>query len=176
MSRKAETTFATPETRHSASDEPCPAHLSWPLASAITSGRSRRSKHLGGAQSREQIVDQHERYLDTAASGTGRMFKIVLSPATDAIGNIGYWDKTWREEIVYETGWMILPEYQGRGYASTALALLVERLRREHVHRFLHAFPAVTNGPSNALCRRAGFTNRGECEFEVSSWASFAMQ
>jgi RimJ/RimL family protein N-acetyltransferase len=123
-------------------------------------------KHLGGPQSREQIVDQHERYLVTGASGTGQMFKIVLSPATDAIGNIGYWDKTWREEIVYETGWMILPEYQRRGYASSALKLLVKRLRREHVHRFLHAFPAVTNGPSNALCRGAGFTNLGECEFE----------
>ena len=123
-------------------------------------------KHLGGPQSREQVVGQHQRYLDTAASGTGQMFKIVLSPATDAIGNIGYWDKTWREEIVYETGWMILPEYQGRGYASAALTLLVERLRREHAHRFLHAFPAVTNGPSNALCRGAGFTNLGECEFE----------
>jgi RimJ/RimL family protein N-acetyltransferase len=123
-------------------------------------------KHLGGPQSREQIVDQHERYLGSAASGTGQMFKIVLSPATDAIGNIGYWDKTWRDEIVFETGWMILPEYQGRRYASAALTLLVERLRREHVHRFLHAFPAVTNGPSNALCRGAGFTNLGECEFE----------
>jgi RimJ/RimL family protein N-acetyltransferase len=123
-------------------------------------------KHLGGPQSREQIVDQHERYLETGASGTGQMFKIVLRPATDAIGNIGYWDKTWREDIVYETGWMILPDHQGRGYASAALTLLVERLRREHLHRFLHAFPAVTNGPSNALCRKAGFTNLGECEFE----------
>lgn len=123
-------------------------------------------KHLGGPQSREQIVDQHQRYLHTAESDTGQMFKIVLNRATDAIGNIGYWDKTWREKIVYEAGWMILPEYQGKGYASAALKLLVERLRREHVHRFLHAFPAVTNGPSNALCRGAGFTNQGECEFE----------
>ena len=123
-------------------------------------------KHLGGPQSREQIVDQHRRSLETAASGTGQMFKIVLSPATDPIGQIGYWDKTWREEIVHETGWMILPEYQGRGYATAALTLLVERLQREHVHRFLHAFPAVANGPSNALCGRAGFTNLGECEFE----------
>jgi len=123
-------------------------------------------KHLGGPQSREQIVDQHKRSLETAASGKGQMFKIVLIPATDAIGQIGYWDKTWQGEMVYETGWMILPEYQGRGYASAALRLLVDRLRRQHVHRFLHAFPAVTNGPSNALCRRAGFTNRGQCEFE----------
>ena len=123
-------------------------------------------QHLGGPQGREQVVNQHKRYLETAASGTGQMFKIVLSPATEAIGSIGYWVRTWREEAVYETGWMILPEYQGRGHASAALTLLVERLRREHVHRFLHAFPAVTNGPSNALCRRAGFTNLGECEFE----------
>lgn len=123
-------------------------------------------QHLGGAQSHEQVVNQHKRYLETATSGTGQMYKIVLSPANDAIGSIGYWDRTWRDEAVYETGWMILPEYQGRGYASAALALLVERLRREHVRRFLHAFPAVTNGPSNALCRRAGFTNLGECEFE----------
>jgi RimJ/RimL family protein N-acetyltransferase len=78
------------------------------------------------------------------------MFKIVLSPATDAIGSIGYWDKTWREELVYETGWM----------------MLVERLRRDHMRRFLHAFPSVTNGPSNALCRKAGFINLGESDFE----------
>ncbi len=49
-------------------------------------------KHLGGPQSREQIVDQHERYLDAGASGTGQMFKIVLGPAADAIGN-GYWTR-----------------------------------------------------------------------------------
>lgn len=123
-------------------------------------------KHLGGAQSRGQAVAQHERYLDTADSGSGQMFKIVQGPGTDAIGNIGYWEKPWRGEIVYETGWMILPEYQGRGYASDAVTLLLALLRREHRHQFLHAFPSRTNGPSNALCRKAGFTDLGECEFE----------
>ena len=127
---------------------------------------SEMMKHLGGPQSREQIVQQHERYMNADASGTGQMFKIVLSPATDAIGSIGYWDKIWREELVHETGWMILPEYQGQGLASDALTLLVERLRRDHMHRFLHAFPSVTNGPSNALCRKAGFINLGESDFE----------
>jgi RimJ/RimL family protein N-acetyltransferase len=123
-------------------------------------------QHLGGPQSREQILHQHERYLDAGKSGTGEMFKVVLSHTPDAIGNIGYWDKTWRDELVYETGWMILPEYRGRGYASEALEMLVARLRREHARRFLDAFPAITNGPSNALCRKLGFTNRGQCEFE----------
>jgi RimJ/RimL family protein N-acetyltransferase len=123
-------------------------------------------RHLGGPQSHEQVLDQHERFLDAGRSGTGEMFKIVLPPASDAIGNIGYWDKTWRDELIYETGWMILPEYQGRGYASEALAMLVARLRREHADRSLHAFPAMTNGASNALCRKLGFTNLGEHEFE----------
>jgi RimJ/RimL family protein N-acetyltransferase len=123
-------------------------------------------RHLGGPQSHEQVLDQHERFLDAGKSGTGQMFKIVLRPASDAIGNIGYWDKMWRQELIYETGWMIFPEYQGRGYASEALAMLVAQLRREHADRSLHAFPAMTNGPSNSLCRKLGFTNLGEHEFE----------
>jgi len=61
---------------------------------------------------------------------------------------------------------MIFPEYQGRGLASAALAMLVGRLRRDHARRFLHAFPSISNGPSNALCKKLGFVNLGECEFE----------
>ena len=122
--------------------------------------------HLGGAQSREQILDAHARYLETARSGTGAMFTVVVRPDSEVVGNIGYWDKPWRDELVYETGWMIFPEYQGKGLASAALAALIARVRLQHARRFLHAFPEVGNGPSNALCRRAGFTNLGELDFE----------
>jgi RimJ/RimL family protein N-acetyltransferase len=123
-------------------------------------------EHLGGPQSHEQILDAHRRYLDTGVSGKGAMFKIVLGPVPDVVGSIGYWDKTWRDELVYETGWMIFPAYQGRGLASEALAMLVARLRAEHGRQFLHAYPSVANGPSNAICRKQGFANLGECEFE----------
>lgn len=110
--------------------------------------------HLGGPQSRDQILDAHRRYVEAAWSGTGRMFKVVLGPELDAVGSIGFWDKTWRADLVYETGWMTFPDYQGRGFAGEALAMLVERLKRDHARRFLDAFPSITNGPSNALCRR----------------------
>ena len=33
-------------------------------------------------------------------------------------------------------------------------------------HRFVHAFPSVDNAPSNAICRKAGFTLLGERDFE----------
>ena len=123
-------------------------------------------EHLGGAQSHEQIVDAHSRYLDTGRSGAGGMFTVVVGPDSLVAGNIGYWDKRWRDELVYETGWMIFPEHQGRGLASEALRLLIARVRLDHQRRFLHAFPAVGNAPSNALCRRAGFINLGDLEFE----------
>src|SRR6266508_2084761 len=32
----------------------------------------------------------------------------------------------------------------------------------------IHAFPAVTNGPSNKICEKNGFTNLGECEVEFA--------
>jgi hypothetical protein len=36
----------------------------------------------------------------------------------------------------------------------------------EKQHRFVHAFPSVANAPSNAICRKLGFTLLEECEFE----------
>jgi RimJ/RimL family protein N-acetyltransferase len=44
--------------------------------------------------------------------------------------------------------------------------MLVTQLRRDHVRRFLHAFPSIANAPSNGICRKAGFTNVGDVQFE----------
>ena len=38
--------------------------------------------------------------------------------------------------------------------------------RTEQRLRYLHAFPSINNGPSNAICRKLGFTLMEECEFE----------
>jgi hypothetical protein len=44
--------------------------------------------------------------------------------------------------------------------------LLVEQLRASGIRRSLHAFPSLEHGSSNAVCRKAGFTLRGEYDFE----------
>ena len=61
---------------------------------------------------------------------------------------------------------MVLPAFQGRGVASGALSLLLERARSEPRFERVHAFPGVTNGPSNALCRKFGFSHTEESEVE----------
>ena len=70
------------------------------------------------------------------------------------------------DEQVHEVGWSIFPQHQGQGFAGEAAALLVDSLRRDHTRRHAHAFPALANAPSNALCARLGFANLGECEVE----------
>ena len=61
---------------------------------------------------------------------------------------------------------MVLPDFQGRGAATQATAEVLKRARAENMHRFVHAFPDVDNVASNAICRKLGFTNLGEVEFE----------
>ncbi|MFI8521324.1 GNAT family N-acetyltransferase [Streptomyces sp. NPDC085481] len=126
------------------------------------------TEHLGGPESEEQLVGRQRKYVALSSDETrpGCMFRVVLLPEETAAGAIGFWETSWEGEPVYETGWTVLPGSQGRGVASAATRAVVERARAEGRFRYLHAFPSTENGPSNAVCRKAGFTLLGERDFE----------
>jgi RimJ/RimL family protein N-acetyltransferase len=124
------------------------------------------TEHLGGPESHEKLATRQARYERLADSGKGRMFKIVDEATGEAVGSVGYWERTWRGEQVYEMGWGVLPAFQGRGIAGVATAQAIAMIRADGKHRFLHAFPSVDNPPSNAICRKLGFTLVEECDFE----------
>lgn len=121
------------------------------------------TEHLGGPETEGQLLARHRRYLDPDANGV--MFRVVL-PEGEVVGSTGYWDHEWRGEPAYETGYGILPEFQGRGLAVAATVAVVGRARIDGRHRFLHAFPSIDHAASNAVCRKAGFVLVEECEFE----------
>jgi RimJ/RimL family protein N-acetyltransferase len=120
---------------------------------------------LGGPEPDATLVDRHERLL-AMAPGAGRMFLIMVPDAQQPVGSVGYWEKEWRDETVYEMGWSVLPGFQGRGLAVRATVAAVGLAAAERRHRWAHAYPRVDNGPSNAVCRKAGFTLLGETPFE----------
>ena len=122
--------------------------------------------HLGGPETLEQIELRHKRYVHLQDDGIDRMFKIASGANAEPAGKIGYWKKIWQDQLVYEMGWMILPAYQGRGIATKAGKLVIERARAERRFPFIHAFPSVTNPASNAICRKLGFLLIEECQFE----------
>jgi RimJ/RimL family protein N-acetyltransferase len=119
-------------------------------------------EHLGGPESPRAIERRHRRY----AKPGSRQFRIVDEAAGEAAGWVGYWEREWRGEDVYETGWSVLPEFQGRGIAGAATLEVIAKARSEGGRRYLHAFPSVDNAPSNAICRKAGFTLLGVFDFE----------
>jgi RimJ/RimL family protein N-acetyltransferase len=121
--------------------------------------------HLGGPESEKKLRERQARYEQLDDSGAGQMFKIV-DESGEAVGSVGYWEKEWRDGTVYETGWSVLPEHQGRGLAVAGTKLVIEEARRQQRHRYLHAFPGVENEPSNAICRKLGFELLEALEFE----------
>ena len=68
-------------------------------------------------------------------------------------------------ERITEIGWMVLPPFQGRGLATEAVGAVLEKARSESRWDAVHAFPPVSNAPSNAICRKMGFSKIGEGEF-----------
>jgi RimJ/RimL family protein N-acetyltransferase len=120
------------------------------------------TQHLGGPESPEKLAERQARY-EQAESG---IYKIVDDAAGEPVGSVVYWERTWEGEEVYEIGWSVLPVHQGRGIAGRATAQAIEHARAARRRRFVHAFPSIDNAPSNALCRKLGFTLLGESEFE----------
>lgn len=119
-------------------------------------------RHVGGPETDEQVEARHQRYL--ALEG-GQMFRIEL-PGGDAAGSVAFWSRLWHGEPVYEAGWNVLPEFQGRGVATAAGRAVIATAREDGRHRWLHAFPSVANAASNAVCRKIGFVLIGETDFE----------
>jgi RimJ/RimL family protein N-acetyltransferase len=116
-------------------------------------------EHLGGAETPERIAERQARYERDPGC-----LKIVADGG-DA-GWVGFWERVWQGETVYELGWAVLPGAQGRGVAKAATRLALEAARGTGRCREAHAFPGVENAASNALCQRLGFTLLDAVEFE----------
>src|SRR3954470_5197462 len=99
---------------------------------------------LGGPVAAAEIPAMHRRRLTSTVAG-GWYFVIVPEPGGPRVGTIGIWETETDGERMHETGWMVLPAFQGRGIASRALGILIERAEAAPEYETIHAFPGVTN-------------------------------
>ncbi|MET9252826.1 GNAT family N-acetyltransferase [Streptomyces sp. NPDC003717] len=121
------------------------------------------TEHLGGPETEEQLVARQRRYAEL---GPGRMYRVTLADGGETVGSVGYWPRSWQDAEVWEAGWGVLPEFQGRGLAARAVRALLPEARAAGTRRYLHAYPSVDHPASNGVCRSAGFTLRGQADFE----------
>jgi CTP:molybdopterin cytidylyltransferase MocA/RimJ/RimL family protein N-acetyltransferase len=131
-------------------------------------GDPRMMTHLGGPESPSKLDERQARYerMATAGPAAGQSLKIVLDGSRGGVGWVGYWAASWRGEEVYEVGWAVVPEHQGRGIATRAVRQLLQLAGAQRTRRWAHAFPSVDNAPSNALCRAVGFELLGPVDVE----------
>ncbi len=122
---------------------------------------------LGPVETPEQIWQRHQRYL-TGNSGRLHLFAIRVGAENQGAGLVGYWEHESGGELMYETGWVVLPEFQGQGIATRAALLAADVARQERRFRYLHAYAAVGNNASNAVCRKAGFRLQGQLDIDDS--------
>ena len=118
---------------------------------------------LGGPLPREGIEAKVRLDVETVAADLGWIKVIVLDDdkgAPDAVaGSVVLWShqEDGEDEPISETGWMVLPEFQGRGLAKRAERELLRLARDDGRWGLVHAFPGATNAPSNGICRSLGF-------------------
>jgi RimJ/RimL family protein N-acetyltransferase len=120
---------------------------------------------LGGPRPPEDIKRAHATSLAMAAEGRCWPLKVIPDGSAAAAGWVDVFESCHQGETIYEIGWMVLPEFQNRGIASQAVGTVLDKARAERKFGQIHAFPTVTNGPSNRLCEKHGFVNLGVCEF-----------
>ena len=126
--------------------------------------------HLGGPETSEKIAERQARYEQPGS----RQYRIVVGG--EGAGWVGYWEREWLGQDVYEIGWSVIPAFQGRGLATAATAQALELARSENDRRFVHAYPSVENGPSNAICRKLGFTLLEPHDFEWPRGSGISMR
>jgi RimJ/RimL family protein N-acetyltransferase len=117
--------------------------------------------HVGGPEPDAKIADRNAKY----ARDPGQLrISVDGAPA----GWVGFWAREWQGEPVYELGWSVLASFQGQGVATRATLAAIDLVKQfdAPASRILRAFPNVDNPPSNAVCRKAGFTLVGPVSFE----------
>jgi ribosomal-protein-alanine N-acetyltransferase len=80
----------------------------------------------------------------------------------ELVGGCGFKD----EHDGIEIGYWIGRPYWGRGYATAAVALLIEEARRRGLER-LYAEVYVENPPSMRVLQKAGFVREGELKRDI---------
>ena len=121
--------------------------------------------HLGGPVGEDAASRVHENRMAGVAGGD-LIYTIVPDGGSDPIGVIAIWRSEWDGRPIHELGAMLLPRHQARGVAGRAFEQLLP-LALERGVRELHAFPSVTNGPSNAIMRKlGGFRRLEDCDLD----------
>lgn len=108
-------------------------------------------------------------------SGKGWVYKVVpeeedlpedgsltLEAVSRGVGTVNIWSGSWNDQPVTEMGWGIAPTFQGRGFGTKAVSLVLSMAVADGRWGPIHVFTSTTNKASIAMCKACGFVLKGE--------------
>lgn len=87
-------------------------------------------------------------------------YRWMVARGEEFVGTVSAMNASWGMGYI-EIGYMIGEEFQGRGYGTSAVALLVEKIFHETTLHRIYALVSVENVASLRLLERLGFTREG---------------
>ena len=124
--------------------------------------------HLGGPIAAERVEESLRREIAETEAGRARISMVDVRVGDE-------WRTAGTITLVpddapgsAEVGWMILPEHQGKGIATWAVAETLKRAVADGPWSEIHAYPSRGNGASNAICLNLGFRNVGRRTIEFN--------
>ncbi|HEX2025721.1 MAG TPA: GNAT family N-acetyltransferase [Actinomycetota bacterium] len=123
---------------------------------------------LGGPISRDGLAEKLRGIVEDVEARRTWYFVILPDDEAEPAGTVCVWSHDWNGQEISEIGWMVLPRFQGRGLATRAVRTVLRRAGGEARWDVIHAFPAVTNAPSNAICRKTGFSLVGQADIDYA--------
>ena len=123
---------------------------------------------LGGPRPRQEILNAHAKSLIWMSHCKCWPLKILLAGITSPVGTVVVFPSFNKDIPIYEIGWIVLSEYQNRGFASLAVGMVLEEACLLKTIALFHAFPAVTNIASNRVCEKNGFTKLSKYVIEYN--------
>ncbi|UYN89642.1 MAG: GNAT family N-acetyltransferase, partial [Anaerolineales bacterium] len=131
-----------------------------------TLGVAEMTAYLGGPESEEKLRSRHARYVALPNTGHNAMYVILAGPQEQPAGTVGYWEHEHDGQQAWETGWAVVPAWQGHGIATQATLAAAALAHAQQRHRYFFAYPTVENLASNAVSRKAGFELLGTSAYE----------
>ena len=112
-----------------------------------------------------KILPDNEDIIDSKSMSFTKD-ELLLGVGTVCIWE-GYWEE--RDQSIIEIGWGVAPRYQGNGFGSKAVQLILNLAKEDPSHKWgssIHAFTKTTNIASNRLCEKCGFVFVGESDID----------